>query len=57
MMLNQILAWKFLIRGPLYAVLTVIISGRFQLRKLELLAYIFLIIYEKKYIEIYSQVI
>ena len=56
MMLNQILDWRFLIRGSLYAVLTVVISGRFQLRKLELLVYIFLIIYEKKkniYIYIY----
>lgn len=53
MMLNQILAWRFLIRGSLYAVLTVVISGRFQLRKLELLVYIFLIIYEKICIYVY----
>lgn len=48
MVLNPILGWRFLIRGSLYAVLTVVVSGWFQLRKLELLAYIFLIIYEKK---------
>lgn len=43
--------WRFLIRGSLYAGLTVVISGRFQLRKLELLVYIyiFFIIYEKQY--------
>ena len=53
MMLNQILAWRFLIRGSLFAVLTVVISGQFQQRKIELLVYIFLIIYEKKNMYIY----
>lgn len=54
MMLNQILAWRFLIRGPLYAVLTVVISGRFQLRKLELLVYIFSYYLWKNIIYIFS---
>ena len=53
-MLNQILAWRFLIRGPLYAVLTVVISGRFQLRKLELLVYIFSYYLWKNIIYIFS---